>query len=162
MALSDTSTPCFLVSNPLAAHYTRSLWWDDGRHRRWESVHCGPLLLLLLLTRLLWHRLLHQLQSLWGLVSSPCSCCSFALAVLLLYCLLCLSVLFLACACLCISPVLVSALASPLFSMCPPLASPFCILLCVSSSGFYLPFLSILLQRHQGLLWFHFGTLWVC
>ena len=97
-----------------------------------------------------------------SLVSSPCSRCSFASAVLLLYCLLCLSVLFLACACLCISPVLVSALASPLFSMCPPLASPFCILVRVPPSGFYLPFLSILLQRHQGLLWFHFGTLWVC
>lgn len=95
-----------------------------------------------------------------SLVSSPCSHCSFASAVLLLYCLLYLSVLFLACAS--ISPVLVSALASPLFSRSPPLASPFSILVCVSSSGFYLPFLSILLQRHQGLLWFHFGTLWVC
>ena len=37
----DTSPPCFLVSSPLAADYTQSLWWDDERRRRWESVCCS-------------------------------------------------------------------------------------------------------------------------
>jgi len=67
----DTPPPHFLVSHPIAAHYVPSLWGGDGgRCSKWEWVHCSSFCCCLFLARLLWHRLPHQLQSLWGCTSS--------------------------------------------------------------------------------------------
>lgn len=140
-----TAPPCSLVSSPLTAQHTQSFQWGDGRHERWESVHCSSFSFAAACFLSNGSGMGCPTScSPFGVVPPPQSCLQSLLYLsVLVFVPVCASVLTqyqLLCL-LCLAFVLLWHHTSVSCSMFP--------------SGFYFPFLNFLLWRHQELLWFH-------